>query len=249
MAGRDLAETILQLLYPPRCIFCDAVLGIGEKCAKCAETAKALKLTGQRRIAAGARHAADISKRKQEDPAQGKAVGSLDAVVVSFVYTGAAAKTVARYKFNARPDLYRSMARYMADDVAELLDARAIDLVVDVPSYRDKTEHAKLLAKGVARLLSRPYGKNLLVKTRKTPKQHEQTYAMRQGNLRGAFGVAKGGDVAGKTVLICDDVLTSGHTLNACAAALRAAGAAAVYGCVFSGTRASSQSPLCSVLP
>lgn len=222
MGKNSLSETILQLLYPPRCIFCDEILRIGEDCARCADTVQALKITGDDRLLR------DTVIKK---------IDQLDAVVVSFVYTGAVAEAVARYKFSGRPDLYRYMARYVAADVADVLDIAGIDVVMDVPSFKDKSEHAKLLAKGVARILGLPYDSDALSKTRKTAKQHEQVYRMRTLNIKDAFSVAEGGDVKGKTVLVCDDVLTSGNTLNECAAALKAAGAAKVYGCAFSVTR------------
>lgn len=222
MAKQKWKDTVMGLLYPPRCIFCDEVVRPGETCAQCASAVDELKLKGNaRRITGGPE----------------RQLSNLDVVIASFVYTGPVAEAVARYKFSGRPDLYRDMARYMAADVADLLDAQSIDLVLDVPSYKDKGEHAKLLAKGVAEILKRPYDANTLTKVRKTPKQHDQVYRLRYENIRDAFGVSDGADVKGKTVLLCDDVMTSGHTLNECAAALKAAGAVAVYGCTFSASR------------
>lgn len=223
MAKDKIPETILQLLYPPRCIFCDEVVRPNEDCARCAATVDKLKIKGGERLTAG------VVQKKVEN---------LDAVVVSFNYTGVVAETVARYKFNGRPDLYRYMARYVAADVADTLDVGSIDVVMDVPSYKDKSDHARLLAKGVAKILDLPYDDKTLTKTRKTPKQHDQVYRMRHMNIQDAFGVEEGSDVKGKTVLVCDDVLTSGNTLNECAGALKAAGAAKVYGCAFSVTQA-----------
>jgi predicted amidophosphoribosyltransferase len=60
---------------------------------------------------------------------------------------------------------------------------------------------------------------------RATPKQSLLDNAGRQSNVAGAFRVARPAEVAGQRILLLDDVLTTGATLNACAAALKKAGA------------------------
>jgi ComF family protein len=222
---RGFSEYVWQLLYPPRCIFCDNVVKIGEECPDCASVAAELKIQGEARFTLGF--------------APGRKADAIDKAVVSFYYTGAVAEAVARYKFREKKDVYRDMARYMAEDVQALVAAETIDMVVDVPSYKNGTDHARLIAKGVARQIDRPYCGNVLKKTRKTLKQHEQIYKMRYHNIMDAFDVAPGCDVKGKVVLICDDVMTSGNTLNMCAKALKAGGAATVIACAFSVTRPS----------
>jgi predicted amidophosphoribosyltransferase len=73
---------------------------------------------------------------------------------------------------------------------------------------------------------------DLLVRVRATPSQVRLSTAERHANVRGAFAALAGAaaTVAGRTVLLVDDVCTSGATLAAAAEALHAAGAAAVWG-------------------
>ena len=75
-----------------------------------------------------------------------------------------------------------------------------------------------------------------MVKTRRTEKQHELGAAERATNLSGAFSVPDPAMVAGKRLLICDDVITSGSTLNECAKTLKEAGAAYVFAVSFAAT-------------
>jgi ComF family protein len=71
---------------------------------------------------------------------------------------------------------------------------------------------------------------DVLQRTRATESQVTLDHAARQTNVTGAFGVAEPSQISGMTVVLVDDVCTTGATLDACAAALLAAGAAAVDG-------------------
>lgn len=69
----------------------------------------------------------------------------------------------------------------------------------------------------------------LLVRTRETAPLYEQTRTERQQELRGAFAMATGAEVAGANILLVDDIMTTGTTLTECARTLKRAGARRVY--------------------
>ena len=83
------------------------------------------------------------------------------------------------------------------------------------------------MAQALSRLSAKPARCDLLVQTRPTPPQTRLGARARRRNVRGAFRLRAGreGEVAGRTVLLIDDVLTTGATASACARALKAAGA------------------------
>jgi len=85
-----------------------------------------------------------------------------------------------------------------------------------------------VLARCLGRLLGRPVDSAALVRTRDTPSQTALRVVERARNVAGAFGVVRPPVVAGRVVLLVDDVWTSGATVRAAAAALRDAGARAV---------------------
>jgi ComF family protein len=111
--------------------------------------------------------------------------------------------------------------------------AQDADFIVPVPLHpsrlwRRRYNQSAILAQGIARRFGKTYAPLLLERVRRTPSQGAMPSAKaRHRNVAGAFQVAKPEryEIRGKNVLLLDDVYTTGATLNACAAALRGAGA------------------------
>ena len=121
----------------------------------------------------------------------------------------------------------------MALRFAEAFPDAKPDVVTFVPmTRRAETERgfnqSALLARGVAKQLFLPC-KPLLQKKADTIGQHELSAKMRLQNLQNVIFPLPGAAIEGKTVLLCDDIKTTGSTLRACTDALRAAGAADVF--------------------
>ena len=111
----------------------------------------------------------------------------------------------------------------------------ACDLIVPVPLHRwrllqRRYNQSALLALQLGRLSGKPVAPDLLRRRRNTPSQGRLSRAQRQQNVRGAFTVAPGrvSEVTGNGILLIDDVLTTGATVEACARVLKRAGAARV---------------------
>jgi ComF family protein len=109
-----------------------------------------------------------------------------------------------------------------------------LNLVTPVPlglaRFKERGyNQATLLARPIALYFGIPFSSKALKRMRETRSQVGLTVGERQQNMADAF-VAKSKLVQGKTVLLVDDVATSGATLNACAKALLDAGASSVYG-------------------
>jgi ComF family protein len=107
-------------------------------------------------------------------------------------------------------------------------------LAVPVPLFRwrlwrRRYNQSALLARNLARV-SLPFRPDVLERTRQTAAQVGLGHRERRANVRGAFAVpdALRDEITGRTILLVDDVITSGATANACAEALKAAGAARV---------------------
>jgi len=141
-------------------------------------------------------------------------------------YEGTLRAIVHALKYDGRPTIARHLAARMRASGADVLDGA--DLVVAVPLHRSR-ERARGFnqARELGRHLGLPIAE-ALVRTRRTASQADLPAARRHANVRGAFAWRPQGAVKGRTVVLVDDVSTTGATLNACARALLDAGAADV---------------------
>jgi ComF family protein len=145
---------------------------------------------------------------------------------------GIARQAILLCKHGGRLGLLRHLANLLAQEAPALLAMQEWDALVPVPlhwvrRWRRGFNQAERLARTVGRRHDLPVLTRVLVRLRPTPPQQGNVEARRR-NVRDAFGVPKPGRVAGRRLLLVDDVFTTGATANACAAVLLKAGAAAV---------------------
>ena len=199
-------ELLASTLAPPRCAACDLpVRMLAAFCPACAST---------------------------REPAE-----STSELVAGCVYGGAVARAIVRCKYERRPDLARPLGDLLWLALAPRAAELAGCLVVPVPLHP-----ARLAERGfnqsalIARRLSRRLGASIapmaLARTLDTPQQARLDRDARLANVTGAFRVREGRRVAGRVVLLVDDVRTTGATLEACRAVLATAGARRVVGAV-----------------
>lgn len=145
-------------------------------------------------------------------------------------YGDLAARLVSRLKYGDRMELADAFSRWMARAGDDLF--AGADVIVPVPLhrwrlFRRRFNQSAELARRIARLRGLCCRTDLLLRIRPTRAQVGLTRNQRLRNVRGAFRVAPDGtaEVAGKTVVLVDDVMTTGATISASTRALLAAGA------------------------
>ncbi len=151
------------------------------------------------------------------------------------LFEGRLRSAIHRFKFEGRMELGQILGDLLAGFVRGAPTLVDSDLVVPVPMHHRRQRargynHATLLAEPVARALRVPLAERALIRLTATAPQTALRRAERQANVRGAFALPpEGADlVRGRSILLVDDVLTSGATAAECARVLLHAGAAAV---------------------
>jgi ComF family protein len=230
---RRLGAALLDAVLPPHCLTCDApVASQGTLCHACWSGLHILTQPFCARCGVPFLHAGQGGPGGlcpgclEHPPSYGVARAALR-------YDDGAKRLLLPFKHADRTELAAPLAALMARAGAPLL-ARA-DLVAPVPLHwrrlvARRYNQAALLARHLARGAGKPLIPDLLRRTRPTPALGERGAAERAALLDGAFVVPprQRPRLAGRRVLLVDDVMTSGATAEACARALLAAGAAGV---------------------
>lgn len=222
-------DPFLSLLYPPRCLVCRA-LGASGLCDGCA--ARIVPLADPLCPAcghslAGKEMCGDCTVRRPAF-ARARALGA---------YEGVLRDAVHQFKYRDRPQLAVPLGKLLAESArahSSALNGLRFDALLPVPMHPARQRvrgynQAERLARVVGAELSLPLPVGVLVRARAARAQVGMTANERRTNLTGAFVVRRPEWVAGKTLLLIDDVMTTGSSLHECAAALKAAGVEAVY--------------------
>ena len=157
-----------------------------------------------------------------------------------FSYSAPVKRLVLRFKNAQMTALTRFMGHYMAQNASELIES--CDFIVPVPLHAERLKargfnQATLLAYELARSHRHKVAPFLLARKKKTSSKAGLSAEARRKNVENAFEITrpkKDFFIQNKKILLVDDVMTTGATLNACAQALCAAGASQVNVVVFS---------------
>lgn len=219
-----------DFLFPPRCVVCrtrGAWL-----CAQCQPLLALIRPPICLRCGLPVELGANCEWCRHENT-------GLDARRVGGYFDGPLRDAIHRLKFAGERYLARPLAEVLA--TAWLVAPSPVDVLVPVPLGIERERQrgynqSALLAREAGRLLGLPVAERALVRSRETPPQVGLPREARLVNLHGAFAADETA-VAGRSPLLIDDVSTTGATLTACAAALRAAGARSVSALVLAKTR------------
>jgi ComF family protein len=232
------AGALTSVVFPAGCLLCDALLTHPRRIPLCE-----LCLASFQRIAppmcriCGQTLPVPAEPRESEPICQDCVTGKFGFQLArSFgVYEGALARAIVLLKY----ERIEPLGSFFAMGLLELVrsDPRLLsaDIVVPVPLHRQKHRdrgynQVDLFAHPLARRLHMPYRPILLVRSRPRPEKHLLSQEERWEAVRGAFVMRRGGRVDNLRVLLLDDVMTTGATLDACARALGEAGARSVLG-------------------
>ena len=212
------ADTLADLLFPPRCPFCDRVVFRGEACAACRE---------------------DLPRTAGRSGFRAEADGFVCAAPLR--YEGTVREAILRMKFHGRGDAAKPLGALVAACAAQRYPA-GFDAVTWVPVSRKRLrergfDQARLLAEGVCRYwrkqrtdpLDALFPERLIVKRRDNPAQSGlRDASLRRANVSGVYAITPGAQIRRRRILLVDDVCTTGATLRECRETLLQGGAESV---------------------
>lgn len=150
-------------------------------------------------------------------------------------YEGSVREALHYFKFCGKQDLAYPLGELLAALAAEVFPFKSFAAVVPVPLHEGRLRErgfnqAALLADVIGRLLKIPLAEDALVRKMETPSQTSLSKQQRQANLKGVFESGNSADgLQGKSVLLVDDVFTTGATVQECSLVLKASGVQKVY--------------------
>lgn len=142
-------------------------------------------------------------------------------------YGGAIASAIQRFKYSKILDISPHFTGYLSTVYGQI---NPVDLIVPIPLHPRRLRargfnQSALLAGSLARGARIHWDPTLMLRIRDTPTQTGLSRNQRRDNIKGAFSVRRPKKVAGKSILIVDDVITTGATVQEAALTLRRAGA------------------------
>lgn len=192
-------EKIISVLFPNRCPYCKQLIKpFSHSCENC----------------------------KKEIPVHGYFQGVSDGFKCCspLIYRGRFKRAVLAFKFKNKIQYSPHFAKLIHKQIKESYEDYIFDCITYVPMYyKDEKERgynqSQLLAKDLSELMGIPCIKTI-EKTKQTDRQHNLLAAERRKNLKGAFKPVDKSFIKGKHILLIDDIVTTGTTLNECSKAL-----------------------------
>jgi ComF family protein len=228
-------DSLLELVYPEKnmcfiCGRCGEDIGDTYVCSDCMNKIRKIEAPVSRKCG---KHLASTSSDLCTDCRSH--MNYFEISRSPFLYDGLIKDLIYGFKYYNKPYLYKFFGRALIDCLNKN-DFGDIDFILSVPLHKSKMRsrgynQSELTARYVSDKLGKVYA-DALIRTKKTPKQSGQTRDERRENLRGAFAVRKNKKTEGiisSSVLLIDDVYTTGSTVNECSKVLLEYGVNKVY--------------------
>ena len=227
---KSIIDRIVDLAFPPRCAICNELLSIGERgsCYECRD-----KLTfvvepycmkcGKPLDNEELEYCSDCSTKEH----------SFDEGRAALVYDEYISRSIYRFKYNSKQEYAAYYAQIIYDRLRDKIKSWNPEALIPVPIHKNRMKkrgynQAYLIAKELSKLTGIPVENNLVKRKNETKVQKELGARERENNLKKAFIVNKN-VVELKSVVIIDDIYTTGSTVDSIASLLKEKGVRRVY--------------------
>ncbi|MFZ7113220.1 MAG: double zinc ribbon domain-containing protein [Desulfatiglandales bacterium] len=243
----DLFRQFIELIYPPRCLLCGAFLRQDRARADHRDLPFCLPcFQGLTPVLSplcpicGVPHRVGSEDRVCENCLRRRP--HFEKTRAPYLYTGGLMTLIHQFKYGGKSNLAGSLGPLLASFARTWIAPRPALLVMPVPLHPKRLRErgfnqSLLLARHLARALEAELDFLTLRRIRYTQPQTGLKSDERRKNVRRAFGIqGTGNPLKGRTILLVDDVATTGNTLNECARMLKRSGARQVFGLVLART-------------
>ncbi|MFA6308766.1 MAG: ComF family protein [Clostridia bacterium] len=220
-------ERILNLIFPLKCIFCGNILEVSQSKEICKSCFGKISFTDKNLY--------HTLLNKEEN-------NYCDGIVCVCEYSGIIKESLITYKFFNKPGHYRTFAHMLSQRLKEMTDCKGFDIIVSIPLHKKREyirgyNQSKLISKALSKQLKIIEASFVLKRVFDTRTQSLLNRNLRKMNVKGAFRADYKDFIKGKTILLVDDILTTGNTINECCRVLKEAGAKKVFAAVIATGR------------
>lgn len=223
-----ISRIFLELLFPQHCPVCDCVLPLGEKiCPDCRLRLRTVqepycRKCGKELSCDTQEYCEDCMKQKHLFD-EGRALYEYPCI----------RRSIAAFKYKGRQEYAEFYAQEIEKHLGETIRRWQPQALIPVPLHPSRMRargynQAFLLAKELGERMGIPVAANMIKRVKRTAPQKALNRQMRQNNLKRAFKIGRN-DVKLSTIIIIDDIYTTGSTMDAMAAVLRDAGIRRIY--------------------
>ncbi len=229
---RDIMQFVVNLIFPPRCIFCHRFLEPNCKSRVCGDCFNDIEFCSDSVCCVKCGKPIVSYDRKQLCYfCANEKTKWFNRIVSVFTYDGAAKDAILRFKSKGLNGYAESFSDCMMVSINEEYKGIVFDCIVGAPPHNKEKgfDQTELLCKKLSRKLGIPYIKNAMYHIRPVKKQSELGYKERRVNIFHSLALRKRVNVIDNTILLVDDVCTTRSTLMECSRCLKHGGAKSVY--------------------
>ena len=217
----------LGFIFPPKCIFCGKIMPPNVDIYICGDCFGLIPFAEETVL---------------RQPAKERMRDGCDEIICICRYEGIIKDSLIRCKFYNKPSYCRTFGRLMAEKTKKVLDAQRFDMIAAIPLHKDRENErgynqSFLISRELSRRTGIPEMSRLISRVKRTDSQSLLAKSERLRNIKDAFRVNDGGKIKGKSVILIDDIMTTGATLDECGRVLKEAGAGKVAGAVLASGR------------
>ena len=247
MILKSAIDSLASVLFPAPCLICGQTLANASRipiCGPCLDEFE--RIADPHCSCCGRPLVAPPSPGSGADPAEMRGTElrcrlcrakfyAFDGARSFAIYNRALSEAILLLKYEQVTSLADWFGARLAQIAIDAGPGWSADVIIPIPLHRDRRRErgynqAELIARSVARHRKLPLDSRLLVRTKPRPPQLVLSRAEHWKSVRGAYDTREGMKIDNMRVLLVDDVLTTGATLDACSRALKKAGAAKVLG-------------------